>query len=201
MRTYTHSLGSGNEATSWTTVATGEEIADRWRTTAATKGARSVDGEQSGGTKRRTTAHQTAIARRCSVAQSRVLIQLLFPSSTARRTKQWLTIKKNDDKQKEQRTTVETLLHILLRSRELVTQCGENQQTKRTWCVHLERYLLVNVSIFVQSILFIETWSSKFVFVRKYVSDICAASVLVGHAVVGLRHSRHLHRAVRCVTT
>jgi hypothetical protein len=33
-----------------------------------------------------------------------------------------------------------------------------------TWCVHLERYLLVNVSIFVpQLILFIETWSSKFV--------------------------------------
>jgi hypothetical protein len=104
-------VGSGDEATSWTTVANGEEIADRWRTTTATKGARSVDGEQSGGTKRRTTTHQTAIARRCSVAQSTALIQL-FPSSTARRTKQWLTIKKNDDKQKEQRTTVKTLLHI-----------------------------------------------------------------------------------------
>jgi hypothetical protein len=38
-------VGSGDEATSWTTVATGEEIADRWRTTTATKGARSVDGE------------------------------------------------------------------------------------------------------------------------------------------------------------
>jgi hypothetical protein len=45
---------------------------------------------------------------RCSVAQSTVLIQLLFRSSTARRTKQLLTIKKNDDKQKYQRTTVKT---------------------------------------------------------------------------------------------
>jgi hypothetical protein len=100
-------VGSGDEATSWTTVATGEEIADRWRTTTATKGARSVDGEQSGGTKRRTTTHQTAIARRCSVAQSTVLIQLLFPSSTARRTKQWLTIK-------ERRQTKGTTNDILL---------------------------------------------------------------------------------------
>jgi hypothetical protein len=32
-------VGSGDEVTSWTTIATGEEIADRWRTT-ATKGRR-----------------------------------------------------------------------------------------------------------------------------------------------------------------
>jgi hypothetical protein len=51
---------SGDKATSWTTLATGEEIADRWRTTTTTKGASVDDGEQ----KRRTTTNQTAIARR-----------------------------------------------------------------------------------------------------------------------------------------
>ena len=78
-------VGSGDEATSWTTVATGEEIADRWRTTTATKGARSVGGE---------ATHDTSDRHRASLFGRSVesTIQLLFPSSTARRTKQWLTI-------------------------------------------------------------------------------------------------------------
>jgi hypothetical protein len=124
-------LEVGDEATSWIAVATGEESADRWRTTTATKGARSVDGEQSGGKKRTTTIRPASRVAVRSLSRP-VQIQLLFASSTARRTKQWLTIKKNDEKQKEQRTTVKPLRHFLLTSRELVTQRGKINRRSET---------------------------------------------------------------------
>jgi hypothetical protein len=79
--------------------------------------------------------------------------------------------------QKERRQTKGTTndsqnfaAHSVVTSREMVTQCGKINRRSETWCVHLERYLLVNVSIFVPQL--IKTWSSKFVLFESTSSDI-----------------------------
>jgi hypothetical protein len=84
--------------------------------------ARSVDGEQScRGPKRRTTTHQTAFGRSVDSTNS-IIVSIV--NSKKNKTVAHQTIKKNDDKQKEQR--------ILLTSRELVTQCGKINRRSET---------------------------------------------------------------------
>jgi hypothetical protein len=113
-------VGSGDEATSWTTVANEEELQIVGELLQQRKEREALMAAEQATHDDTSDLHRASL----SVAQSTALIQLLFPSSTARRRKQWLIIKQNDDKQKEQRTTVKTLLHILLREcRSPTTAC------------------------------------------------------------------------------
>jgi hypothetical protein len=120
---------SGDEATSWATVATGVEIVDRWRTTQQRNEREALMASRAAA--RSDARRHNRPPSRCSVAQSTVLIQLLFPSSTTRRTKQCsqskrtTTNKRNNERQSKLCSTFCCDI-----SRDGYSM-WENQQTKR----------------------------------------------------------------------
>jgi hypothetical protein len=105
-------VGSGDEATSWTTVATGEEIAVRWRELLQQRKEREAL-MASGGTKRRTTTHQIAFGRSVDSTNS-IIVSIV--NSKKNKTVAHITIKKSQN----------FAPHSVVTSREMVAQCGKS---------------------------------------------------------------------------